>query len=171
MNKIYVKNFKRTRTTKIEDIFKRLITISYKIGNSTYYDKECTQLQCEAHRSRSLTDIVKIVQTYFPNSNYKNIFKRLYNYIDHINNERIGKSINERHLFIYCPDINQIVLQVNWFTDEKDKISYNYYPYHDVYIRKIYNVTGRGQFSFKDLITSAINLSDTDILANSFYED
>lgn len=44
---------------------------------ATYIDKECTRLDCNEDKYRSVDDLVEIVQTYFPNSTEEEILKQL----------------------------------------------------------------------------------------------
>lgn len=63
MDKIYV-NFKDFTT--IPEFLKKLLSSgSQSKGVGTYFDEECTSVQCISNRTRSFDDIFIIVNTYF----------------------------------------------------------------------------------------------------------
>ncbi len=49
----------------------------YNTGAETYFDEACTQIQCESNKWRSFDDIFEIVNTYFPNTEEKEIMHEL----------------------------------------------------------------------------------------------
>lgn len=147
MEKIYIRNFKKTRKSTINDILKLFLESNYKKADGgTYYDKECIiDLQCEKSKTRSFTDIIQIVRTYFPNSKYQTIFKKLYELItdynlNKINNYEYYKDEDEclkLITIIYCDDIENFVIQRTWNFDlyeiENNNIIFNcIYDYNDL---------------------------------------
>lgn len=111
MKKIYIKNYKRKRTHTIEDVIEYLLCKeppSYIIDSKHQY-----RLQCGAHKSRSLYDIIKIVKTYFSNATDSTILKTIFNYI-YNNNEPLNPNYDSMMVIIYCPDIKRWVVQTVW---------------------------------------------------------
>lgn len=63
MDKIYV-NFKDFNT--VPEFLKKLLSFgSSSRGVKTYFDEECTLVQCKSNRTRSFDDIFILVNTYF----------------------------------------------------------------------------------------------------------
>lgn len=75
---IYV-DFKKPKT--IEEFLKKIF--SYRMGSDsvrnieTYENENCTYLQCPKGKLRSFDDILECVNTYFPEIDYKEVFKAL----------------------------------------------------------------------------------------------
>lgn len=101
---IYVK-FKRQRTLK------EFLTLlfSYPSSNylrnvTTYHDEECTKIQCEAGRNRSIDDVLEIVNTYYPDVQIEELCQVLFNLkIEHNNTEYTLHGLR-------CSTINRSVL-------------------------------------------------------------
>ncbi len=74
---IYVKFDK---PDNIRDFLKLFFTVRREndmSGVTTYSDPECTVIQCRAGKWRSFEAVVEIVQTYFPEAHYIEIFQTL----------------------------------------------------------------------------------------------
>ena len=75
----------------------------------TYFDKECTQLQCDGKgesgkgSSRSITELHEIIKSRFPITSLKAVVKIIYQLID------------EDHsiILVWCKKINKVVVQYN----------------------------------------------------------
>src|SRR5690606_19222335 len=91
----------------------------------------------------------------------------LWKYVENKNNTAY-KNSDSKTVFIYCPHINQIVLSAQWIVIRNYRLSFNYYPYRDAYIKDIYDKKGKGRYSFRNLVIAGTNLSDYNILMNSY---
>jgi len=67
-------------TNKQFNDINELLTFCYPTGDYfreyTYFDKECTQIQCSASR-RSFEDLLSLCKTYFPETTEKDLMKTL----------------------------------------------------------------------------------------------
>lgn len=129
MGKIYIRDFKRTRNTKIEDIIEIMTHKGSGLSKATYTigptGKEYSQ--CPANKNRSVNDILDVVKTYFPNATDRSIIRKLvtymYNYnkmlwdkfgitdYDMINYRRRQElKISKPMLFLNCPDVKKLVV-------------------------------------------------------------
>lgn len=81
MNKIYLKEFKDKQPESIQELLLALFNYhgSYGLIKSvtTYYNPECTQLQCDSDKYRSIDETFDIVNTYFPNTDIKTLMHEL----------------------------------------------------------------------------------------------
>lgn len=80
MKPIYLKFEKYEKKPKtIYDLLKKLFSNgSVVITNiKTYSNEKCSHLQCDKGKYRSFDDIVRIVNTYFPNTSVKDVFGHL----------------------------------------------------------------------------------------------
>lgn len=71
---------------------------------STYYDKECTDIECDAtikHYFRTLTNLYYLVNTYYPNTSIEDIV---------LNIMQIFKENNYFLITIYCRDIQKCTI-------------------------------------------------------------
>lgn len=173
MKKIYLRNFKKTRKTTINDIINILTEPEYIFNVSSTYTinkKQSIIKHCSRGKSRSLNDIVNVIKTYFPNATTKTILKTLYNNIIEYNSKLLKKT-DGRKLLIYCPDIKKIVVQNKWeFYLGKEPLEtklfwnciYNYQDYLDYY----YNKKVKG-YSLKEfLILNGIDSDEIDTKFN-----
>ena len=79
MKKIYV-GFKRPKTvaefiTKLFD--NKQIYGEYYSSVTTFYDKECINIQCYKNKYRSFDDVYLIIKTYYPSYNRSKLMKVL----------------------------------------------------------------------------------------------
>ena len=77
---IYLKLTEQPET--IEELLKALFSVAANhndrlLNIETYYDKECTKIQCIRAKFRSFEDIFDIVNTYFPNTSEEDVMKSL----------------------------------------------------------------------------------------------
>lgn len=73
---------------------------------ATYYDEECSKLQCSNRRARSFADMLELTQTYFPECTKEHLSFILRNLID-------SKVIRSLH----CSHIGKIVFFYSGFRD------------------------------------------------------
>lgn len=77
--KLYVK-FKKTRSVR-EFLLKFFVahtsSPTYYTGGATWYNPECTQLQCDINKWRSFDDVYYLVRTYFPTVTPKKLIHEL----------------------------------------------------------------------------------------------
>ena len=107
---IYVK-FKRQRTLK--EFLTLLFSYpsdGYLRNVTTYHDEECTKIQCEAGKNRSIDDILEIVNTYYPSITIKRLCQVLFNL--KIKHDHIEYSLHG----LRCGTINRSVLLFTPFT-------------------------------------------------------
>lgn len=67
----------------------------------TYADSDCTQLQCEQGRYRSVTELLEIVKTKFPRTTLEQILAIIKDLID--KDKQIG--------LVWCTQVNKVVLK------------------------------------------------------------
>jgi hypothetical protein len=87
---LYIKNF---TGTSFENLLDSCFNSKMDFPQ-TFFDKDCTNLQCFEKAHRSFSDILILCQTYFPETTEKN----LANYL-------INKKIDN----LFCFDINKLV--------------------------------------------------------------
>ena len=72
---------------------------------ATFYDEECTKLQCSSAKNRSIDEMLVIVKTEYPKSNNKDIYKAFRKLLlEH----EIKKGESKLSL-LYCKDIDKWV--------------------------------------------------------------
>ena len=72
---------------------------------ATYYDPECTVMQCASGRNRSFTDVYALVLTYYPETKIEDLIYELAT-LEVIDNEG-----NKKMLYnFFCPDIKKPVM-------------------------------------------------------------
>lgn len=116
--KIYIAK-KHRKNSNIE-FLKYLL--EQEIFPTTYKDVECKKLHCNKGKSRSIFEITRLVQTYFPNTTETLIFGMIYNYIFIFKNKRI----------LYCNDICRLTLFKkfgNTITPKKLGVIHDYQGY------------------------------------------
>lgn len=93
---LYIKEGEKAKTIKeLLDILFKLDKWYYSTA-TTYYDKNFTEIQCEAQR-RSFADIYEICQTYFPKVSKEEV---AYNLLNEIKTNAF-----------YCTDVSRIVFR------------------------------------------------------------
>lgn len=95
MSKLYIKN-KGKAYNRIS-----LITLFLNEKPATYSDEACTIVQCEAKRFRSVTEILQIVQTYYPNTSLTDVLSIIKKLIDK----------DSKIALIWCTQVNKVVLK------------------------------------------------------------
>lgn len=117
MNKIYIKESDIPLTRTRKDLIKKFL---HAKAYTSYKDKECTILQCENSRYRSITELNDICRSRFPITSLKGVIKIIE---DLINND---SSI----ILVYCPTVQKVVVKYDdsktgkWISDFSKK---NYY--------------------------------------------
>lgn len=144
MKKEYIKGYKRNRNTKIIDVIEKLFSHNY--GSYETID-EVGKIVCTAGRNRSITAVVKIVKTYFPNATKERILKDYFEFILESCNDPNKKT---RYLF-YCPDIEQFVLGR---TGGTSPIYLLYGTISNAPMRFNYPNVNSGEVSLMDFVTS-----------------
>lgn len=71
---------------------------------ATYYDEECSKLQCSNRRARSFADMLELTQTYFPECTKERLSFILRSLI---NSKVIGS--------LHCSDVGKIVFYYSGF--------------------------------------------------------
>lgn len=99
-------------------------------GHKTYVDKKCTEIQCDDRRRRSLTDLIELIQTYFPEATEKDIIHEFL--------------ISEYFLNIkeeYYPYLSfcTTIMRSTFFFYRSEQTKYGFFikenPYYDYYIQ------------------------------------
>ncbi len=80
---------------------KTLVRLFVHEKPETYHDAECNSVQCRAGAFRSVTELLEIVQTYFPQTSLLDILK----IIRQLTEE--GENIS----LIWCTQVNKVVLK------------------------------------------------------------
>lgn len=129
MNNIYIKTedipITKTRHALIKYFLNGESYISYK-------DKECTIIQCENGKFRSITEIHDIVCSRFPKTTLSAILKIITMLIDN------GATCS----LVYCTQINKVVVKY------MDESTYQYITKYSV--KHYYETTGIDGYSLKD---------------------
>jgi hypothetical protein len=92
---------------KLEDIPKtrtrtQLIRVFLRgVGYKSYYNKECTQVQCENSKFRSITELHEIVQSRFENTSLEAVVKIINTIIEESNSV----------ILIYCTQVEKVVVK------------------------------------------------------------
>jgi len=97
MTVLYVKPSDIETTSTRKDLIRKFFRGKYR----TYNDEQCTQLQCESGRFRSVTELYQIVLSRFP--------KTTFNAILRIIRDLIKEDANIA--MIYCTQVNKVVLK------------------------------------------------------------
>lgn len=91
---IYLKNAKfYNRKTLLKDFINK--------KPATYSDEACTVEQCPEGRFRSVTELLELVQTYFPKTTLVDILKIINNLINE----------GEHIVLVWCTIINKVVVK------------------------------------------------------------
>lgn len=80
---------------------KSLIRLFINEKPITYYNEDCTDVQCQAGRFRSVTELLEIVQTYFPKTTLTDILKIINDLIQEDNQIAL----------IWCTQVKKVVLK------------------------------------------------------------
>lgn len=93
----------------IEELLLQLFTFKghYHTGTTTYLDEACTQIQCEENKWRSFDDVYELVNTYFPNTDEKEVMRQLL-----ILPLKKDNGIDLYPYFAFCNKINMCTLMV-----------------------------------------------------------
>lgn len=111
---IYFKSDKKFRTRK------ELLRHFIRYVNTTYHNVECTEVQCENGKNRSITDLHLICKSVFPNTSLKAVVRIIKELIDE--DTSIG--------LIWCTVIRKVVIMKNPYNMQDYITSYsrtNYY--------------------------------------------
>lgn len=110
MEKLYV-NFAKPRTLKefFTKFFDEEDNFYYSdrvvSGKETYYDQECTNLQCSAGRNRSFSDLLNLAKTYYKSATHKKVLITL------INLKLINRNKEPCYFYLlYCGDVEKNVI-------------------------------------------------------------
>lgn len=95
---IYVKETDIPVTKTRQALIKLFITNK---GYQTFTDKNCTQIQCEKGRFRSITELYQMVLSRFPHTTFDAILR----IVDDLIKKEKG------FIMIYCSTINKVVLR------------------------------------------------------------
>jgi len=138
MSLIYVPESEVPSTSTRKDLVRRFIRgKSYR----TYSDEQCTQLQCEKGKFRSVTEIHSIVMSRFPKTSLEAIVR--------IINELIAE--DACITMIWCTQVNKVVLR---------HLSSATKEYMSSYSRKnYYSTKGVDGYSLKDFEEIKNNLN------------
>ena len=95
------------KPNSIEDVLLNLFAFKghYHTGVETYFDEACTQVHCDANKWRSFDDIFEIVNTYFPNTDVKEVIHQLL-----ILPLQKSNGIDLYPYFVFCNKINMCTL-------------------------------------------------------------
>lgn len=93
---LFIRNSKEFRTRKA------LVKEFLNNPENTYYDQECTKLQCSSEKFRSLSDIHMIVKSKFKVTSLESTIKIIYNLID---SDSVPVSM------VWCTMVNKVVLK------------------------------------------------------------
>jgi hypothetical protein len=114
---IYVKELDvpktRTRTQLIRFFLRG---VSYK----SYHDKECTKLQCDSGKFRSITELHSIVLSRFENTSLKAVVKIIHTIMKE----------SSFVILVYCTEVNKVVVKyalnksAQWISDYSIKHFY-----------------------------------------------
>ena len=101
--KLYV-NFQHRKQPR-EPILSFLQRYFKNLTKRTYFDEQCTQLQCSTGKNRSIDEMLIIVKTEYPKSKNSDIYKafRKLLLLEEL------KSQGSRLALLYCKDINKWV--------------------------------------------------------------
>lgn len=80
-----------------------LVKLFIKEKPATYSDAECTVLQCREGAYRSVTELLEIVQTYFPKTTLEGLLKIIMKVIEQNKNVEL----------IWCTQVKKVVLKYN----------------------------------------------------------
>lgn len=164
---LYIENLKDRKFKNIEEMFHELFHGDrYRGSSSTRFASTGSQ-QCHAGASRSIDDIVRVGNYYFPRRSDLSIIKSLTKYVfdDNVKKRKEAvikekKAIRElgvreyqeeinSKLFIYCPDVSKWVLQLNWTLHKP------MYGLAANYLKPVcnnYHRTGNGKYSLEDIL-------------------
>lgn len=80
-----------------------LVKLFIKEKPATYSNPECTIVQCRAGAFRSVTELLEIVQTYFPKTTLEGLMKIITKVIEQNKNVEL----------IWCTQVKKVVLKYN----------------------------------------------------------
>lgn len=145
---IYIKLDKKPNSLRqlMREYFSYAVREPYVTNVRTYYNKECTILQCSAGKWRSFEDVLECAKTYFPSITPKKLLSLLLTLnIKNIDNERCELYMRS------CADIRRI----NVF----------YSPYVMGYSRIIEEAKYNSKYSWKELLDK-LNIKNYEDLEN-----
>lgn len=110
--KIYIK-IPKSKFKTIKGLLRLMLDKEIQYGSGrlpTYYDKECTSLQCALGKNRSFRDLYCLCKTYFPNVTKKRVlmelcclylpeFKVIIKTCNTLKNCRFGYEKNDNEIF------------------------------------------------------------------------
>lgn len=110
-NKLLIKDFSLRPWDTPTDVLACLwLAGPYNHSKATVY--EDGRLQCKESRHRSIGDSIKVLHSYFPGNSEAWYIKEIFKAIFHINDNTNYKGVKYKssHTFLYCTDINEVVL-------------------------------------------------------------
>ena len=95
---IYIKESDIPKTGTRKDLIRKFLR---GVVYPSYLDTECTQVQCQGSKFRSITELHEIVKSRFPVTSLKAIIKIIYQII----------AEDQSVILVYCTQVNKVVLK------------------------------------------------------------
>ena len=92
------------------------------LTKKTYHDEQCTQLQCNTGKNRSIDEMLIIVKTEYPKSKNSDIYKAFKKLLI----QKSLKTFDIELVLLYCKDIDKWVFTKHIVTSTTTNFIWNY---------------------------------------------
>lgn len=149
--KLYVESQHRKKPR--EPILSFLQRYFKNLTKKTYHDEQCTQLQCNSGKNRSLDEILTIIKTEYPKSKNSDIYKAFKKFLllEELKQQGIRMSL------LYCCDINKWV-----FMRFSHNANIRFLMNYSNSINKR-NLNGNGQETFNSFMIDKLGFTEEEL--------